>query len=53
MHLSPSRLRRGLTLAALGLLAGVAGAQTTAAAWPSKTVRLLVGFPPGHLQQRG
>lgn len=47
MHLSPSRLRRGLTLAALGLLATAAGAQTTATAWPSKTVRLLVGFPPG------
>lgn len=40
------RLRRLLTAAALGLgLAATAGAQT--AAWPSKPVKLMVGFPGG------
>ena len=42
----PCRLRRLLTAAALGLgLAATAGAQS--AAWPSKPVKLLVGFPGG------
>lgn len=47
---APSRLRRGLALAglalcAIGSAAGSAPAQVQA--WPSKPIRLVVGFPPG------
>lgn len=45
MHLTPSPLRR--VLLALGLLALAAGAHAEQAAWPSKPVRILVGFPAG------
>lgn len=45
MQLPPSPLRRALL--ALGLLTLAAGAHAEQAAWPSKPVRILVGFPAG------
>jgi tripartite-type tricarboxylate transporter receptor subunit TctC len=48
MNVLPSRLRRTLLAALMGTLAGGAGtavAQTDT--WPTRPVRILVGFPPG------
>jgi tripartite-type tricarboxylate transporter receptor subunit TctC len=45
MRLTPSPLRRALLALALGTLG--LGAHAEQAAWPSKTVRILVGFPAG------
>ena len=42
-----SRFCHTVFVGLLGLLAGSAGAQTPA--WPSKPIRLVVGFPPGGL----
>lgn len=50
MKLTPSRPRRKLGLLACGLLASAlvpAAALAQNSAWPTKTVRLLVGFPAG------
>lgn len=50
MKLSPSRPRRKLGLLACGLLATAlvpAAVLAQNSAWPTKTVRLLVGFPAG------
>lgn len=51
MSLPPSRHRRQLGLLACGLAAAflipTAQAQAQGSAWPTRTVRLLVGFPPG------
>ncbi len=50
MSLPPSHTRRRLNLAACGLLAASiapASALAQGTAWPTKTVRLLVGFPAG------
>ena len=48
-HIHPS-LRRALLALAMGTLATAVGAQTTAqrqATWPSKPLKILVGFPAG------
>jgi len=52
MHPIDTTRRRGLAAgAALGLagLAGIGSARAQAAAWPTKPIRILVGFPPGGL----
>jgi tripartite-type tricarboxylate transporter receptor subunit TctC len=50
MHVPPGRSRRRLTLAACGLLAAALAPPAVLAqsrGWPTKTLRLLVGFPAG------
>jgi len=45
MRLTPSPLRRALL--ALGLLTLTVGAQAQQAAWPTKPLKIMVGFPAG------
>ena len=47
IHLAASRRKALIGAAALGLAAFTAPTAWAQAAWPSKPVTLLVGFPPG------